>query len=77
MLEIQTAVAERVPPLRSSVGTGPSDMADLPGGVSEILRRDYKCRRADQLVTRSAPGVVALLAELRGADPGVTWIAGT
>jgi hypothetical protein len=37
-------------------------MADLPGGASGILRRDYKGRRADQLVTRIDPGVVSLLA---------------
>jgi hypothetical protein len=41
------------------------DMADLPGGPSGILRRDYKRKEADRLVTRIDPGVVALLAELR------------
>ena len=52
----QTAVAERVPPLRSSVGTGTSDMADLPGGASELLCRNYKGKEADWLVTRIDPG---------------------
>jgi hypothetical protein len=33
--------------------------------------------RADRLVTRIGPDVVSLAAELRGADPGATWIAGT
>jgi hypothetical protein len=28
-------------------------------------------------VTRIDPGVISLLAELRGADSGATWIAGT
>jgi hypothetical protein len=54
--EIQTAVAERVPPLRSSVGTGASDMADLPGGASGMLVRGYKGKEADRLVTRIGPG---------------------
>jgi hypothetical protein len=40
-------------------------MADLPGGASGLLVRDYKGKEADVLVTRSAPGVVSLLAELR------------
>jgi len=39
-------------------------MADLPGGASGILRRDYKGRRADKLVVRIDPGVVSLVAEL-------------
>jgi hypothetical protein len=38
-------------------------MADLPGGGSGILGRDYKGRRADWLVTRIDPGVVSLVAE--------------
>jgi hypothetical protein len=45
-----------------------ADMADLPGGASGILRRDYKGRRADQLVTRIDLGVVSLVAELRGHE---------
>ena len=43
-------------------------MADLPGGASGILRRDYKGRRADPLVTRIDPGVASLVAELRGHE---------
>jgi hypothetical protein len=45
-----------------------ADMVDLPGGASGILRRDYKGRRADRLVTRIDPGVAALVAELRGHE---------
>ena len=41
-------------------------MADLPGGASGLLVRDYKGKKADRLVTRIAPGVVSLVAELRG-----------
>ena len=41
-------------------------MADLPGGASGMLCRDYKGKEADRLVTRTDPGVVALVAELRG-----------
>ena len=33
-----------------------------------MLCRDYKGRRADRLVTRIDPGVVALVAELRGHE---------
>ena len=36
-------------------------MADLPGGASGMLCRDYKGKEADQLVTRIAPGVVSLV----------------
>jgi hypothetical protein len=54
-----------------------ADMADLPGGASGLLCRDHKGKNADRLVTRIYPGVVSLVAELRGADPGATWIAGT
>jgi len=67
--EIQTAVAERVPPLRSSVGTGASDMADPPGGASGILCRNYKGKEADRLVLRIDPGAVTQVAELRGRVP--------
>jgi hypothetical protein len=38
-------------------------MADLPGGASGMLCRDYKGKRADRLVTRINPGVVSLVAE--------------
>jgi hypothetical protein len=40
-----------------------ADMADLRDG---LLVRDYKGKKADRLVTRIAPGVVSLLAALRG-----------
>jgi len=32
-----------------------ADKADLPGGASGTLRRDYEGKEADQLVTRSTP----------------------
>jgi hypothetical protein len=40
-------------------------MADVPGGASGLLVRDYKGREAARLVTRIDPGVVSLVAELR------------
>jgi hypothetical protein len=43
-----------------------ADMADLPVGASGLLARDYKGKEADRLVTRIDPGVVLLVAELRG-----------
>jgi hypothetical protein len=43
-------------------------MAALPGGASGLLCRDYKGKEADRLVTRIDPGVVSLLAELRGHE---------
>jgi hypothetical protein len=54
-----------------------ADMADLPGGATGLLCRDYKGKEADRKVHRIDPGVVSLVADLRGADPGATWIAGT
>jgi len=33
-----------------------------------LLVRDYKGKEADRLVTRIAPGVVSLVAELRGHE---------
>ena len=39
-------------------------MADLPGGASGLLVLDYRGKDADWLVTRTAPGVVSLVAEL-------------
>jgi hypothetical protein len=56
-------------PRSKSAGTGrdlildkrPADMADLPGGASGMLCRDYKGKEADRLVTRIAPGVVSLV----------------
>jgi hypothetical protein len=43
-------------------------MADLPGGASGMLVRGYKGKEADRLVTRIDPGVVSLVAELRGHE---------
>ena len=45
-----------------------ADMADLPGGASGLLVRGYKGKEADRLVTRIDPGVVSLVAELRGHE---------
>jgi hypothetical protein len=45
-----------------------ADMADLPGGASGLLCRDYKGKDADVLVIRIDPGVVSLVAELRGHE---------
>jgi hypothetical protein len=45
-----------------------ADMADVPGGASGLLVRDYKGKEADRLVSRIDPGVVSLLAELRGHE---------
>jgi hypothetical protein len=43
-------------------------MADVPGGGSGLLVRDYKGKEADRLVTRIDPSVVSLVAELRGLE---------
>jgi hypothetical protein len=43
-------------------------MADLSGGASGLLVRDDRGKEADRLVTRIAPGVVSLVAELRGHE---------
>ena len=43
-------------------------MADLSGGASGMLVRGYKGKEADRVVTRSAPGMVSLVAELRGHE---------
>jgi hypothetical protein len=43
-------------------------MADLPGGASGMLVRGHKNKKADRLVTRIAPGVFSLVAELRGHE---------
>ena len=45
-----------------------ADMGDLPGGASRSLMRDYKGKEAGRLVTRIDPGVVSLVAELRGHE---------
>jgi hypothetical protein len=47
-------------------------MADLPGGTSGLLCRDYKGNGADRLVTRIDPGVVSLVAELRAATGAIS-----
>ena len=43
-------------------------MADLPGGTSGLLVRDCKGKEADRLVTRIDPGLLSLVAELRGHE---------
>jgi hypothetical protein len=43
-------------------------MADIPGGASGSLVRGYKGKEADRLVTRIDPGVVSLVADLRGHE---------
>ena len=45
-----------------------ADMADLPGGTSGMLVRDYTGKKANRLVTRIDLGVVSLVAELRGHE---------
>jgi hypothetical protein len=45
-----------------------ADMAEVPGGASGLLMRDYKGKEAGRLVTRIDPGVVSLVAELRGHE---------
>ena len=43
------------------------DMADLPGGASGLLTRDYK-GNTGRMVTRVDSGIVALLSELRAHE---------
>jgi hypothetical protein len=43
-------------------------MADIPGGASGMLARDYKGKEADVPVTRIDPGTVSMVAELRGHE---------
>jgi hypothetical protein len=50
------------------LGQRGADMADLPGGASGMLVRDCKGKEADRVVTRIDPGVVSLVAELRGHE---------
>jgi hypothetical protein len=50
------------------LGSARADMADLPSDARGLLVRDFKGKKADRVVTRSAPGVVSLLAELRGHE---------
>jgi hypothetical protein len=45
-----------------------ADMAEVPGGASGLLVRDSKGKEADRLVTRIDPGVISLVAELRGHE---------
>jgi hypothetical protein len=45
-----------------------ADMADVPGGASGLLVRDYKGKEADRQVGRIDPGVASLLAELRAHE---------
>jgi hypothetical protein len=49
-----------------------ADLAVVPGGASGMLCQDYKGKRADRLATRIAPGVVSLVAELRGRERQAT-----
>jgi hypothetical protein len=44
------------------------DIADFPSGASGLRVRDYKGRKGDRLMTRMDPGVVSLVAELRGHE---------
>jgi hypothetical protein len=50
------------------LGQRGADMADLPGGASGLVR-DYKGKEADWLVTPIDPGMVSMVAELRGHEP--------
>jgi hypothetical protein len=45
-----------------------ADMADVPGGASGLLCRDFKGREATTQVYRIDPGVVSLVAELRAHE---------
>jgi hypothetical protein len=45
-----------------------ADMADLPGGASGLLCRDYKGKEADRVVTRVDSGLVSLLSKLRAHE---------
>ena len=45
-----------------------AEMADVPGGASGLLVRDYKGKKADRSVSRIDPGVASLLAELRAHE---------
>jgi hypothetical protein len=41
-----------------------ADMADIPGGSTGLLLREYKGKKADRLVTRIDPAIISLFAEL-------------
>jgi hypothetical protein len=43
-------------------------MAEIPGGATGLLCKDYKGNEADRLVTRIDTGVIALSAELRAIE---------
>ena len=43
-------------------------MADIPGGATGLLCKDYKGKDADQLVTKIDTGVLAMSAELRALE---------
>jgi hypothetical protein len=50
-----------------------ADMADLPGGASGLLVRDFKGKNADRLVTRIAPGVVSLVPNCETPQELAQW----
>jgi hypothetical protein len=54
-------------PARSGPRPAGADMVDIPACASGLLVRDSK-KEADRLVTRTAPGVVSLVCELRGHE---------
>jgi hypothetical protein len=54
------------PALTWSSTSGVPTWPICPGGASGLLCRDYKGKEADRLVVRIDPGVVLLVAELRG-----------
>jgi hypothetical protein len=49
-------------------GEAAPQMGDLPRLARGLLVRDFKGKEADRPVTRIDPGVVSLLAELRGHE---------
>jgi hypothetical protein len=63
------ASLSRFPPLEPGPDPGPTwrGLADLPGGASGLLVREYKGKKADRLVTRIDPGVVSLVAGVSGS----------
>jgi hypothetical protein len=59
----------RFPPLEPVSGPrSTGDVADLPGGASGLLVRDYKGKEADRLVTRIDPRGGLAGSELRGHE---------
>ena len=74
----KSAAATRASWRSQSVGSGGAgldlipdqqgaDVADVPGGASGMPVR-YKSKEADRLGTRSDPGVVSLVADMRGHE---------